>query len=267
MMPIQKLGIARPIDAPTINGHEITPFGFSVVPFLIVGGSLFIVSTWLSRRARVDAPSTSRSVATPPVLQLPAVDQLPELLVFQSDHVGGAAVSERPWPGVDARLSRYAYLVSLRRDLEDRHPAGGAALGDLDQEQTETPAFADHHALAGLPALVVLAADGIRTQVGRQGYGAQNLDFLGADLLRQVGLLLGELVFDLVHLLRPELVALARQLGGLLQIARFLGDADLGGRAGLRDHGRVLLGEHRDRLAGRVSADRDRRVPAWSSTG
>ncbi|GLK22865.1 phytoene desaturase family protein [Microbacterium thalassium] len=29
------------------------------------------------------------------------------------DAVGGAAVSERPWPGVDARLSRYSYLVSL----------------------------------------------------------------------------------------------------------------------------------------------------------
>lgn len=28
-------------------------------------------------------------------------------------HVGGAAVSERPFAGVDARLSRYAYLVSL----------------------------------------------------------------------------------------------------------------------------------------------------------
>jgi phytoene dehydrogenase-like protein len=28
-------------------------------------------------------------------------------------HVGGAAVSERPWEGVDARLSRYSYLVSL----------------------------------------------------------------------------------------------------------------------------------------------------------
>ncbi|WP_431802997.1 phytoene desaturase family protein [Microbacterium sp. bgisy203] len=27
-------------------------------------------------------------------------------------HVGGAAVSERPWEGVDARLSRYSYLVS-----------------------------------------------------------------------------------------------------------------------------------------------------------
>ncbi|MFZ8758636.1 phytoene desaturase family protein [Microbacterium sp. HMH0099] len=29
------------------------------------------------------------------------------------DAVGGAAVSERPWRGVDARVSRYSYLVSL----------------------------------------------------------------------------------------------------------------------------------------------------------
>src|SRR4051794_22783393 len=35
------------------------------------------------------------------------------LLLERRDHVGGAAVSESPWPGVDARLSRYAYLVSL----------------------------------------------------------------------------------------------------------------------------------------------------------
>lgn len=36
-------------------------------------------------------------------------------------HVGGAAVSERPWAGVDARLSRYSYLVSLlpRRIIDD----------------------------------------------------------------------------------------------------------------------------------------------------
>jgi phytoene dehydrogenase-like protein len=31
--------------------------------------------------------------------------------------LGGAAVSERPFPGVDARLSRYAYLVSLLPEL------------------------------------------------------------------------------------------------------------------------------------------------------
>ncbi len=35
------------------------------------------------------------------------------VVLEQLDHVGGAAVSERPWRGVDARLSRYSYLVSL----------------------------------------------------------------------------------------------------------------------------------------------------------
>jgi phytoene dehydrogenase-like protein len=35
------------------------------------------------------------------------------LVLERRDHLGGAAVSERPFPGVDARLSRYAYLVSL----------------------------------------------------------------------------------------------------------------------------------------------------------
>lgn len=34
-------------------------------------------------------------------------------LLERLDSVGGAAVSERPFDGVDARLSRYAYLVSL----------------------------------------------------------------------------------------------------------------------------------------------------------
>ncbi len=36
-------------------------------------------------------------------------------------HLGGAAVSERPWAGVDARLSRYSYLVSLlpRQIIDD----------------------------------------------------------------------------------------------------------------------------------------------------
>lgn len=35
------------------------------------------------------------------------------LVLERLDHAGGAAVSERPWAGVDARLSRYSYLVSL----------------------------------------------------------------------------------------------------------------------------------------------------------
>ncbi|MFD5661094.1 phytoene desaturase family protein [Streptomyces hirsutus] len=35
------------------------------------------------------------------------------LVLERLDHTGGAAVSSRPFPGVDARLSRYSYLVSL----------------------------------------------------------------------------------------------------------------------------------------------------------
>ncbi|GAA1853837.1 phytoene desaturase family protein [Microbacterium koreense] len=43
------------------------------------------------------------------------------IVLERLDHVGGAAVSERPWAGVDARLSRYSYLVSLlpRRVIDD----------------------------------------------------------------------------------------------------------------------------------------------------
>ncbi|MEO8829962.1 NAD(P)/FAD-dependent oxidoreductase [Lapillicoccus sp.] len=43
------------------------------------------------------------------------------LVLERRDHTGGAAVSERPFPGVDARVSRYSYLVSLlpRRIVED----------------------------------------------------------------------------------------------------------------------------------------------------
>ncbi len=43
------------------------------------------------------------------------------IVLERLDHLGGAAVSERPWPGVDARLSRYSYLVSLlpRRIIDD----------------------------------------------------------------------------------------------------------------------------------------------------
>ncbi|KAA1418128.1 NAD(P)/FAD-dependent oxidoreductase [Mumia zhuanghuii] len=38
------------------------------------------------------------------------------ILLERLDHTGGAAVSERPFAGVDARLSRYSYLVSLMPD-------------------------------------------------------------------------------------------------------------------------------------------------------
>ena len=38
---------------------------------------------------------------------------LSTLVLEQQAHTGGAAVSEQVFPGVDARLSRYSYLVSL----------------------------------------------------------------------------------------------------------------------------------------------------------
>lgn len=43
------------------------------------------------------------------------------LLLEQGETLGGAAVSSSPWPGVDVRLSRYSYLVSLlpRKIVDD----------------------------------------------------------------------------------------------------------------------------------------------------
>src|SRR3954452_6764116 len=63
------------------------------------------------------------------------------LLLERRDHVGGAAVSERPFAGVDARLSRYSYLVSLfprplaqelglRLELRRRRVASYTPVGD-----------------------------------------------------------------------------------------------------------------------------------------
>src|SRR4051794_38520523 len=50
-----------------------------------------------------------------------AREGLTVVVLERLDHVGGAAVSERPWAGVDARLSRYSYLVSLlpRRIIDE----------------------------------------------------------------------------------------------------------------------------------------------------
>ena len=50
------------------------------------------------------------------------------LLLERSERVGGAAVSARAFEGVDARLSRYSYLVSL---LPDRRAAVGLGRGAL----------------------------------------------------------------------------------------------------------------------------------------
>jgi EmrB/QacA subfamily drug resistance transporter len=50
-----KWGWLQPLDAPTIGGHEITPLGFSLVPFLIVGGVflLWFFGLWEERRERL----------------------------------------------------------------------------------------------------------------------------------------------------------------------------------------------------------------------
>ena len=50
-----KWGWLVPLDAPTIGGTDITPFGFSLVPFLIVGGIflLWLFGLWEERRARL----------------------------------------------------------------------------------------------------------------------------------------------------------------------------------------------------------------------
>jgi MFS family permease len=47
-------GWITPLGAPTIGDHEITPFGFSIVPFMIAGGVgiLCLFSIWEGRRAR-----------------------------------------------------------------------------------------------------------------------------------------------------------------------------------------------------------------------
>ncbi len=46
-------GWIQPTDPPTIGGHEVTPFGFSPVPFLIFGGLVFLAlfKSWEDRRS------------------------------------------------------------------------------------------------------------------------------------------------------------------------------------------------------------------------
>ena len=48
-------GWVRPVAAPSISGHEITPLGFSVVPFLIMGGLVVLgcFFAWEERRERL----------------------------------------------------------------------------------------------------------------------------------------------------------------------------------------------------------------------
>src|SRR5262245_15585311 len=54
ILQTSKWGWIKPLGALTINGHEITPFGFSVVPFLILAGFgiLWLFAEWEQRRER-----------------------------------------------------------------------------------------------------------------------------------------------------------------------------------------------------------------------
>ena len=48
-------GWVQPLDSPTIGGTELTPLGFSLVPFLIVGGVflIWLFGVWEERRERL----------------------------------------------------------------------------------------------------------------------------------------------------------------------------------------------------------------------
>nr|WP_284290512.1 NAD(P)-binding protein [Angustibacter aerolatus] len=81
------------------------------------------------------------------------------LVLERLDHVGGAAVSARAFDGVDARLSRYAYLVSLLPRLVVDEPGPAAAAG--------AAALLVVHAGAGRPRS--RAARRRRRRVGHRG--------------------------------------------------------------------------------------------------
>ena len=53
-------GWIKPIAAATIDGHEITPLGFSLVPFLIMGGFV-VLGCFLAWEERRDGSARARS--------------------------------------------------------------------------------------------------------------------------------------------------------------------------------------------------------------
>ena len=102
------------------------------------------------------------------------------LVLERREHVGGAAVSERPWEGVDARLSRYSYLVSLlphaiveelglpielRRRRIAFHAPGAPVPGDGWERLSATCRTV---ARAVFPSLTepLLSADDLRARIG-----------------------------------------------------------------------------------------------------
>ncbi|CAM3697310.1 NAD(P)/FAD-dependent oxidoreductase [Occultella aeris] len=79
-------------------------------------------------------------------------------ILERSDHVGGAAVSARPFPGVDARLSRFSYLVSLLP------PALASDLGlDLDLRSRPTASYTPYSTAGSPGGLLVETRPGAAT--------------------------------------------------------------------------------------------------------
>src|ERR671923_237473 len=79
------------------------------------------------------------------------------LVLERRDRVGGAAVSEAPFAGVDARLSRYAYLVSLL-------PRRVGGMGALVDELAGCAARAGAEVVTGAH-VTAIEADGRRAEV------------------------------------------------------------------------------------------------------
>ncbi|TDE89955.1 NAD(P)/FAD-dependent oxidoreductase [Occultella glacieicola] len=103
------------------------------------------------------------------------------------DHVGGAAVSGRPFPGVDARLSRFSYLVSLLP------PALATDLGlDLDLRSRPTASYTPYDGPDGAGGLLVETRPGpataasFRARTGSDAeYDAWQEFYAGADDLAE----------------------------------------------------------------------------------
>lgn len=122
-------------------------------------------------------------------------------LLERLDHVGGAAVSARAFDGVDARLSRYSYLVSLlpRQILDD---LGAPVRLTKRRFSSYTPNPAD----GGRTGLLV-AADG--------AFSGMPVDAAGfADLYRRCGAISARLWPTLLQPLRTRAEARALAVDG-----------------------------------------------------
>ncbi|WP_265522974.1 phytoene desaturase family protein [Oerskovia flava] len=88
-----------------------------------------------------------------------AREGLDVLVLERLPHVGGAAISARPWPDVDARLSRFSYLVSLFPDELVRD------LGlDLELRSRSTASCTPYEGPDGPAALLVETTPGEATR-------------------------------------------------------------------------------------------------------